>query len=75
MTICASLFILSITALAFIWMQPQLLRTLAARIMARAESIEAQRSAHADSLRYWNHKLRVDEIPAPSDAGTAGRNV
>lgn len=52
------------------WLTPELLRSLAAHLLTRADVIEAARKEHLRRLQFWQSELGVDsdrparEIPA-----------
>ena len=48
------------------WLSPQALRCLAARLLTRADIIEAAQRERSRRLQFWQRELGVDRI-APED--------
>lgn len=53
----SAILILAAVAAAAAWNMPDALRIVAVRVMARAESIEAQRATYAAALSSWKSRL------------------
>lgn len=43
------------------WLSPKFLRSLAVRLLARAESLDAMRTAHPEALKYWGARMERAE--------------
>ena len=43
------------------YLSPAWLRWCAARLLSRAEALEAGRAAHAQALTKWNNALQIEE--------------
>ena len=44
-----------------VWLAPNNLRRMAARLIARAEALDAQRNAQAEALKYWSNRFKVEK--------------
>ena len=70
MNLLAGLLLLAMGLFAIItWMSGNFLRSLAARLMTRAEALDAMHIAHQEGLPHWRDKLKVLErdgvVPSP----------
>ena len=50
------------------WLSPQLLRSIAAHLLTRADVIDASRRESAHRLRFWNGELGVHAEPVDEEA-------
>ena len=57
--ICLSLLVLAGLFACAVACSPKALRHSAARLIARAEALEASKAAHADGLKHWRGALGV----------------